>query len=68
MSPTLLQAQYVFIYNCLLHEYLYGETEVNRDTIRNHFDYLLEMFPDAEESRLEKEFQVFKPLPHTGMN
>ena len=53
-----IQAQYLFIYKCLLHEYLYGETEVTKDTIKDHFDSLLETFPDTEDSRMEKEFQV----------
>ncbi len=48
----------MFIYNCLLHDYLFGETEVNKSNIGAHFDELLEVFPGTEDSRLEKEFQV----------
>ena len=42
----------------MLHEYLYGETEVNREDISTHYDNLMEVFPDSEESRMEREFEV----------
>ena len=43
---------------CLLYEYLYGETEVKREELSDHLEKLLEVFPETEDSRMDKEFEV----------
>ena len=63
----LLQAQYLFIYDALLHSYLYGITNVIEAELSDHIKALSEPLseetPDA--TRLDKEFEVHR-LNHIG--
>lgn len=58
LSLSLLQMQYVFIFQALLEHYLYGDTELEVTSLESHLAKLYAPSPGAGCSGLEAEFKV----------